>query len=106
MLSKQERYYDLRMDALLIACSGNTNVIMVWTWMLWLSDEVEHGKTTMCGNAIFRALEAPRMCGLSHAGHIRRGRPSMHLLGVYAPLEPISISITLKEITIVIGPKP
>ena len=28
--------------------------------------------------AVFRALETSRMCGSSHAGHIRRGRPSMH----------------------------
>ena len=35
MLSKHERYYALGMDALVSACSGNTNVIMVWAWMLW-----------------------------------------------------------------------
>ena len=27
-------YYGLGMDALVSACSGNTNVIMVWAWML------------------------------------------------------------------------
>ena len=35
MLSKHERYYGLGMDALVVACSRNTNVIMVWAWMLW-----------------------------------------------------------------------
>ena len=33
--SKHERYYGLGMDALVIVCSRNTNVIMVWAWMLW-----------------------------------------------------------------------
>ena len=37
MLSKHERYYGLGMDALVIVCSQNTNVIMVWAWMLWYS---------------------------------------------------------------------
>ena len=35
MLSEHERYYGLRMDALVSVCSRNTNVIMVWAWMLW-----------------------------------------------------------------------
>ena len=35
MLSKHERYYGLRMDALVTVCSRSTNVIMVWAWMLW-----------------------------------------------------------------------
>ena len=35
MLLEHERYYDLGMDALVIVCSRNTNVIMVWAWMLW-----------------------------------------------------------------------
>ena len=35
MLSKNERYYGLGMDALVIVCSRNTNVIMVGAWMLW-----------------------------------------------------------------------
>ena len=35
MLSKHERYYGLGMDALVIVCSRNMNVIMVWAWMLW-----------------------------------------------------------------------
>ena len=35
MLSKHERCYDLGMDALVIVYSRNTNVIMVWAWILW-----------------------------------------------------------------------
>ena len=35
MLSKHERYYGLGMDALVTVCSWNTNVILVWAWMLW-----------------------------------------------------------------------
>ena len=34
MLSKHERYYALGMDALVMVCSRNTKVIMVWAWML------------------------------------------------------------------------
>ena len=37
MLLEHERYYGLGMDARVIVCSWNTNVIMVWAWMLWLS---------------------------------------------------------------------
>ena len=32
---EQERYHGLGMDALATVCSRNTNVIMVWAWMLW-----------------------------------------------------------------------
>ena len=35
MLLEHERYYGLGMDALVSVCSWNTNVIMVWAWMLW-----------------------------------------------------------------------
>ena len=35
MLSEHERYHGLGMDALATVCSWNTNVIMVWAWMLW-----------------------------------------------------------------------
>ena len=35
MLLERERYYGLGMDARVIVCSWNTNVIMVWAWMLW-----------------------------------------------------------------------
>ena len=34
MLLEHERYYDLGMDALVIVCSRNTNVIMIRAWML------------------------------------------------------------------------
>ena len=37
MLLEHERYYGLGMDARVIVCSWNTNVIMVWAWILWLS---------------------------------------------------------------------
>ena len=30
-------YRGLGMDAIVIVCSRNTNIIMVWAWMLWLS---------------------------------------------------------------------
>ena len=33
--SKHEHYCGLGMDALVGGCSWNTNVIMVWAWMLW-----------------------------------------------------------------------
>ena len=35
VLWEHERYYGLGMDALVSVCSRNTNVIMVWAWMLW-----------------------------------------------------------------------
>ena len=35
MLLEYERDYGLGMDALVIVCSGITNEIMVWAWMLW-----------------------------------------------------------------------
>ena len=34
MLLEHRRYYGLGMDATVTACSWNTNVIMVWAWML------------------------------------------------------------------------
>ena len=37
MLCEHERYCGLGMDALVIVCSWNTNVIVVWAWMLWSS---------------------------------------------------------------------
>ena len=37
MFSEHERYNGLGMDALVIVCSRNTNVIMVWEWMHLLS---------------------------------------------------------------------
>ena len=41
MLSKHERCYGLGMDAPVTVCSRNTNVIMVWAWMLQLSCALE-----------------------------------------------------------------
>ena len=35
MLLEHERYCGLGMDAVVTVCSWNTNVIMVWAWMLW-----------------------------------------------------------------------
>ena len=35
MLLEHERYYGLGMDARVSVCATNTNVIMVWAWMLW-----------------------------------------------------------------------
>ena len=32
---EDERYEGLDMDARMTVCSWNTNVIMVWAWMLW-----------------------------------------------------------------------
>ena len=88
MLLEHERYYVFGMDALVSACSWNTNGIMFWAWMLRLWSAVAHRQTQCVVYAVFRARGTPRMCGSSHAGHIRRGRPSMHFLRVYAPAEP------------------
>ena len=38
MHSDDERYHGLGMDPLVIGCTRNTNAIMFWAWMLWLSD--------------------------------------------------------------------
>ena len=38
MHSEDERYHGLGMDPLVIGCTWNTNVIMVWAWMLRLLD--------------------------------------------------------------------
>ena len=35
MLLEHEPYHDLGVGAVATACSWNTNVIMVWAWMLW-----------------------------------------------------------------------
>ena len=37
MLLEYERNSGLGMDALVTACSWNTDVITAWAWMLWLS---------------------------------------------------------------------
>ena len=41
MLLTHEGYYGLGIDALVVACSRNTNVLMVWAWVLWLSYALE-----------------------------------------------------------------
>ena len=38
MHSENERYYGMGMDALVFGCTRMTNVIMVWAWIVWLSD--------------------------------------------------------------------
>ena len=76
MVSEHERFYDLGMDALVIACTR--------TW-----------RTTMVVYAVFWALETLRMCGPCHAGHIRKGRPRTHFLRVYAPAEPRTILVAI-----------
>ena len=38
MLWEHERYYGSGMKTLVIVCTGNTNAIVAWAWMLWLSD--------------------------------------------------------------------
>ena len=42
MLLEHERYYGLGMDASVTVCSWNTNVIMVWAWMLSSSSALQH----------------------------------------------------------------
>ena len=47
MLLEHERNDGLGMDALVRACSWNTNGIMVWAWMLW-SSYVLGPRTELC----------------------------------------------------------
>ena len=42
MLLEHERYYGLGMGAPVTICSWNTNVIMVWAWMLSSSSALQH----------------------------------------------------------------
>ena len=35
---EHERYYGMGMDALVFGCTRMTNAIMVWAWIVWLSD--------------------------------------------------------------------
>ena len=105
MLTKHEHYYDSGMDALVIVCSWNTNGIMIWANVMRGIRSISgppNRKTRCVVYAVFRALETLPTCGSCHAGHIRRGRPSMHFLRVYVPAEPITITITI-AITIIIG---
>ena len=52
MLLEHERNYGLGMDALVIVCSGNTNEIMVWAWMLWSAYALETGTRLWFGHEI------------------------------------------------------
>ena len=40
MLLERGRYYDLGMHALVTVCSWNTDVILVWAWMLCESNAI------------------------------------------------------------------
>ena len=70
MLLEHERYDGLGMDAVVLAHTRNTNVIMVWALL-------EQSAWYIC--SIPRALETLRRCASCHASHIRRGRQSMHV---------------------------
>ena len=50
MLLEHERCYGLGMDALVIVYSRNTNVIMVWAWMLWSSYALGARTLSWCGH--------------------------------------------------------
>ena len=56
MLWEHEWYYGLGMDALVIGCTGNTNVIVVYAWMLWLSDALGTRKLLWFGQKVSWAL--------------------------------------------------
>ena len=66
MLLEHKRYYGLGLDALVIASSWNTNVIMVWAWMLWSSYALGT-RTSLCfGRGCSghrKLLEHERHCG-------------------------------------------
>ena len=90
--------YDLGMDALVIVCTWNTNV-MVWAWMLWLSYALGTGSLSWfahgcSGYRIHSNIEKRGICHISGPRNtsnvcflqrrpLRRGRPSMHFLRVY-----------------------
>ena len=87
MLWEHGRYYGLGMDALVILCSWNMNVMTAWAWMQWFSHTLETRTLSWFGHcsnrvhgiyAVFRAFETLRRCASGHASHIRRGRQSMH----------------------------
>ena len=85
MLLEHERYYGLGMDALVIVCSWNMNVIMVWAWMLWssyaLGTRAElwfghgcSGHRMLCGRLHIAATRfpcAPILLELPNAGSTR-----------------------------------
>ena len=67
MLLEHERDYGLGMDALVIVCSGNTNGIMVWAWMLWSADALGTRTEFWFGHGCSghrMLLEHERDCGL------------------------------------------
>ena len=65
MLWEHERYYGLGMHALVTLCSRNTNVIMVWVWMLCQPYALEHERYTGLGTDGERMLsEHERHYGL------------------------------------------
>ena len=63
------RYCGLGMDAIVIVCSRNTNIIMVWAWMLWLSFVSEHERPH--GLGMDARLHALRTRTLLCVGHDR-----------------------------------
>ena len=106
MLSKHKRYYGLGMfghgntnglgmDALVSVCCRNTKVIMVWTWMLCLSDAVEHGKTRCMVHQYFGPLKhlecvvRPTQATSGEVGQV------CIFLRVYAPAEPITTVVKI-----------
>ena len=102
MLTKHERYYDLgKRDAWYTQYFGASKPKNAMRGIHSISGPPNR-KTRCVVYAVFRALGTLRTCGSCHAGHIRRGRPSMHFLRVYAPAEPVTIIITAIAIAIVI----
>ena len=76
MHSEHKRYHVLGMDALVTARTRNTNVIMVWARMLWLSYATQTSKTATRGTrSTYLGPSKHFECvGSCHAGHIPRGR--------------------------------
>ena len=82
MLLEHERYKGLGMDALVIACSWNMNVIMVWAWISfprkllqpypntsWLAKLFNSRKCTFQGP---KTKHAPLNVSMSTCGALRR----------------------------------
>ena len=92
MLWEHERYYGLGMDALVIACARNTNITMVWAWMLWLSHAL--GTRTLLwfghGCSGYRMLLEQEAC-YDFAAHPES--QVCFFLRVYAPAELVTIVI-------------
>ena len=67
MLLEHEGYYGLGMGALVTACSRNTNVLMVWAWMLQLPYALGTQTLLWFGHGCYSAgmlLEHERYYGL------------------------------------------